>query len=121
MAGAAANSPELRLGVTWKVSVWLDSSPGPAVMFVAQWLTVCVPALLLTVWSAPLVNDGASFTGVTKMVKVCEAEVSTPPKNVPPLSFKAIVITDEPFAFAAGVKVKVPLALTAGAVEKIDG
>jgi hypothetical protein len=50
-----------------------------------------------------LVNDGASLTGVTVIVKVWEAEVSTPPFATPPLSFKEIVIVAEPFAFAAGV------------------
>ena len=37
------------------------------------------PASSSTVWSAPFVKHGASFTGVTVIVKVCGALVSTPP------------------------------------------
>ena len=78
-------------------------SVGPAETAVAQGLTVCAPAFSSTVWSAPLVNDGASLTAVTVMVNVCGAEVSLPPFAVPPLSFATSVIVAVPFAFAAGV------------------
>jgi hypothetical protein len=70
MAGGLANKPEFVFAVTWKVNIWLDSFGGPAEMFVAQFVTVCDPALLLAVWSAPLVNEGASFTGLTVNTKV---------------------------------------------------
>ena len=71
----------------------------------------------MTVRSAPLVNDGASFTGVTVIMKVWAAEVSTPPFAVPPLSLITMVMLADPFAFAAGVYVSVPVELTAGATE----
>ena len=53
---------------------------------VAQPGTVCAPASSSTVWFAPFVKLGASLTGVTVIVKVCAALVSTPPLAVPPLS-----------------------------------
>src|SRR5437016_5189722 len=86
-------------------------------MLAAQLATVCAPALLFTVWSAPLVNDGGSFTELTVIVKVCGAEVSTPPFAVPPLSLSKIVIVAEPFAFVAGMKLNAPFELTVGADE----
>jgi hypothetical protein len=61
---------------------------------------------------------GASFTAETVMTKVCAALVSTPPLAVPP---ESCIVTDTvavPFAFAAGVKVSVPLALIAGCTLK---
>ena len=70
-------------------------------------------------FSARLLADsamsvGASFTDVTVMVKVLDALVSTLPSAMPPLSWTAIVTVAEPFALLAGVKVRVPLAATAG-------
>src|ERR1043166_2588226 len=103
MAGLTENRPAFVLPVTWKFKVWPDSLAGPAEIFVAQLGTVCAPALLFTVWSAPLVNDGASFPEFTVIVKVCDAEVSTPPLAVPPLSWSVRLIVAEPLALAAGV------------------
>ena len=71
-------------------------------------------------WSAPFVNDGASLTAVTVIVKVCGAEVSTPPFAVPPLSLAVTVTVAEPLASAAGVKVSVPFELTAGCTENSE-
>ena len=68
-----------------------------------------------------MVKVGASFTAVTSMMKLCVAEVSTPPLAVPPLSWMLIVIVAVPFAFAAGVYVSVPVALTAGATANRAG
>ena len=61
---------------------------------------------------------GASFTGVTVIVKVCAALVATPPLAVPPESAATTVTVAVPLAFAAGVKVSVPLALIAGCTLK---
>ena len=58
-------------------------------------------------------KPGASFTGVTVMVKVFVAR-STPPLTVPPSSATTTVTSVAPFAFAAGVNVSVPLAASAG-------
>ena len=77
-------------------------------MFVAHAATVCAPASSNTVWSAPLVKLGTSFTAVTLITNVCAALVSTPPLAVPPLSCKRTVIVALPLAFAAGVKVRLP-------------
>ena len=46
---------------------------------------------------------GASFTGVTVIVKLWGADVSTPPPAVPPLSCSTTVIVAVPFAFGAAV------------------
>ena len=51
------------------------------------------------------------------MVKVCGAEVSTPPNAVPPLSIATSVIVAEPLASGAVVKLKSPLDATAGPAE----
>src|SRR5262245_40188347 len=59
-AGWALNSVLLSLVAT-KSTVWADSF-GPAVMLIAQPMTVWAPASSFAVWFAPLVNDGASFT-----------------------------------------------------------
>src|SRR6185503_21193023 len=68
----------------------------------------CGPGTLLT---------GASLTPLMVMVKVCGADVSTPPLAVPPLSLSTIVIVAGPLALAAGVDVKVPVGLIAGPAE----
>ena len=52
------------------------------------------------------------------MVKVWDAEVSTPPLAVPPLSFRVTVMVAEPLASGAGVKVRVPPAVMAGCALK---
>ena len=91
------------LPVTMKVSVWPLRPGGPALIAVAQPATVCAPASSRTVWSAPLVKLGASLTGVTVIVNVCGARVSTPPLAVPPLSLSVSVIVAVPMAFGAGV------------------
>ncbi len=69
----------------------------------AQPATDCAPASSVTVWSAPLVKLGASFTAVTVIVNVCAALVSTPPLAVPPSSWILTVTVAEPLALAAGV------------------
>ncbi len=66
-------------------------------------------------------NDGASLTAVTVIVNVCVADVSTPPPAVPPSSTAASVIVAEPLASAAGVKVSVPSAATAGPATNSEG
>ncbi len=62
-------------------------------------------------------KNGASFTGVTVMVKVFVAW-STPPSPVPPLSCVITVTVAVPFLSAAGRKVSTPLLLMAGWVLK---
>ena len=52
---------------------------------------------------------GASFTGVTVIVKVCAALVSAPPLAVPPLSWIWTVTVAVPLALAAGVYVSLPV------------
>ena len=84
-----------------KLSVWPDSSGGPGSNPVAQPATVCAPASSSTVWSGPLVNDGASLTAVTVIVKVWMALVSSPPLAVPPLSWTSSVIVATPLASGA--------------------
>ena len=119
--GCTEKSAALVLLVTMNVSVWPDSSAGPALIAVAQSGTLCAAASSLTVWSAPLTKLGASFTAVTLMTKVCSALVSTPPFDMPPLSVSLTVIVADPLAFAAGVYVRVPLALIAGPAENSPG
>src|SRR5262249_53593012 len=87
---------------------------GPALIAVAQPLTLCAPASSNTVWLAPLVKLGASLTEVTVMSKLCVGLWSTPPLAVPPLSVSRSVIVAEPNAFAAGVSVTVPVGHPAG-------
>ena len=57
---------------------------------------------------------GALLTAVTVIVKVCGAEVSTPPLATPPLSDKVSVIVAAPAMPGARVYVSVPLVATAG-------
>ena len=54
------------------------------------------------------------MTGVTPIASVCGGLVSEPPFAVPPLSTALTVTIAVPFAFAAGVKVSVPVGETAG-------
>jgi hypothetical protein len=111
-AGWALNNVVLSF-VAVKVRVCALSSAGPALIAVAE-AALYAPESSFTVTFAPLVKLGASFTGVTVIAKVCGALVSDPPFAVPPLSLNVRVIVALPFAFAAGVYVSVPLALTAG-------
>ena len=83
MAGCTEKRPLSSLETT-KVTV-CDDSFGPALIFVAH-ARLCGPPSSSEVWLPPGVNDGASFTVVTVMVKVCAAEVSLPPLAVPPSS-----------------------------------
>ena len=73
IAGCTANKDGLS-GDTRNDRLWPDSSLGPADMAVAQPATETSPTEESTFWSAPLRNEGASFTGVTVMVNV------SPPK-----------------------------------------
>ena len=57
---------------------------------------------------------GASFTGFTVIVKVCGADVSTPPFPVPPASTRRTVTVADPNASAADVNESVPSAATVG-------
>ena len=84
-----------------KFSAWPASSAGPALIAVAQPATVCGAG----VFEHRLVGalgeaDGASLTAVTVIVKVCVADVSTPPLAVPPLSCSCTVTV----ARAVGVR-----------------
>ena len=72
-------------------------------MAVAQGLTVCAPAFSNTLWFGPEVKLGASLTAVTVIVRVCGAEVSTPPKAVPPLSCSTTASVAVPLALGAVV------------------
>ena len=85
-----------------KLSACPDSSGGPALMNVAQPVTVCAPASSSVVWLAPLVKLGASLTAVTVIVSIFVV-ASMPPFAVPPLSLTVTVTIALPLAFAAGV------------------
>src|SRR5690606_8900433 len=75
-----------------------------------------------TVTSPPELNVGASFTGVTSMLKVTGADVSSPPVGVPPSSISTMVMLALPLASGAGVKVRLPVAaLIAGGTENSAG
>ena len=76
---------------------------GPLLIAVAQLLEVCGPASSSTVWFGPLVKLGASFTGVTVMVKVCAALPLVPPLAEPPVSCNCTVTMAVPLELAAGV------------------
>ena len=101
-AGPAANSALLLLPVTSKVTV-CPTSLTPGLMPVAQPATVCAPLSSRTVWSAPLVNDGASLTALISIVNVTTGETSTPPLAVPPESCARIEIVAVPENVGAGV------------------
>src|SRR5439155_1280604 len=118
MAGRTEKSAVFVSLVTLNVRVWADSSDGPALIEVAQPLSDCAGESSSTVWFAPFVNDGTSLTAVTLIVTTWVAEVSTPEFAVPPLSETSIVRSAVPFAFAAGVKLRVPFDAIAGPAEK---
>jgi hypothetical protein len=102
-AGPALKSAAFVLFVTANVSVCPASSAGPGLTAVAHGPTVCGPESSATVWLAPTVKPGASFTPVIVTVKVCGADVSTPPLAMPPLSCSVSVIVAVPTALTAGV------------------
>src|SRR5205814_2169231 len=101
--GWTLKSAAFELPVTVKVTDWPLSSAGPAEMAVAQ-AALYAPESSSTVTSPPLVNDGASLTALTVMVKVCGAELSTPPLTVPPSSWRVTVTVALPLASGAGYK-----------------
>ena len=100
-AGCAENSPLLSFE-TVNVTVWPDSSGGPALIAVAH-VELCGPESSFTVTLPPPVKLGGSFTLVTVIVNVCGGLLSSPPLAVPPSSVSSIVIVAVPFAFGAGV------------------
>src|SRR4051812_49286057 len=117
--GCEANSHGLSTE-TINDSFWLDSLLAPALMPVAQRAIFCVPRFFEAAWSLPLVNVGASLTGFTVIVKVCN-DVSAPRLAVPPLSFRRTATVAVPYALPAGVNVRVPFGEIAGDAEKSDG
>src|SRR5258705_545642 len=72
------------------------------------------PASSGTAWPGPAVNDGPSFTGVTAMVNVCGALVSSPTLAVPPPSDSITLTVATPVALAASVYVRVAWAARGG-------
>ena len=65
-----------------------------------------MPATAMLAWALKPVlfcATGGSFTGFTVIVKLCGADVSTPPLAVPPLSESVTEIAALPLALAAGV------------------
>ena len=101
MLGCTENIALLLLE-TMKFSV-CPVSFGPSEMLLMKPLTVCAPESSGADWSVPTSKLGASLTAVTAMLKVCAAEVSTPPLAVPPLSWACTVTTALPSALAASV------------------
>ncbi|OPZ11022.1 MAG: hypothetical protein BWZ07_02304 [Alphaproteobacteria bacterium ADurb.BinA280] len=85
----------------------IATSPAPSVKLAANPLPAAGPFRSTT---------GASFCAVTVMLSVCAAEISTPPFAVPPLSRSTMDIEALPLASAAGVKLSVPSAASAGAI-----
>ena len=102
-AGATLKSAGLVFPVTLNVTVCPASSGGPALIAVAQAATVCAPASSKIDWLAPTVKLGTLLIGVSVIVNVCGADVSTPPPTVPPLSWATSVIVAVPDALRAGV------------------
>jgi len=102
MLGCTENIALLSLE-TMKLTVWPASSAGPAEMAVTKPVTVWAPESSSVIWSAPTVKLGTSLTAGTLIVKVCTAEVSTPPLAVPPSSCSATETVALPLALAAGV------------------
>src|SRR5690348_6476928 len=106
MAGAVekAISPVVPLTVAVKVSVWLDSSLGPAEILVAKLLTVTSPAVSSTAGGSPAnVKVGASLTALTVIVKVCAALVLSLGARLLPLSARTRLNVAVPLVLAAGV------------------
>ncbi len=83
--GPLAKSDGLLFETTLNVSVWPDSSAGPALMPVAQFAEY-EPESSSTVTSPPPVKDGASLTATIVIVNVYVVDVSLPPFAVPPSS-----------------------------------
>ena len=111
--GCALNSAVLSL-LTLKVTDW-PPSPAPAEMPVAQPLTVCGAAVDQDSWSAPAVNDGASLTAATVIVKrLRRAGVDAAAARCRRRPGPGPSPSPSPLAFAAGVKVRAPSGCTAG-------
>ena len=72
MAGGTAKRV-LSLLVTEKLRVWADSSAGPALIALAQLVTVWAGPLKGAVRSGPFVKTGGSFTGSTETLTVAGA------------------------------------------------
>ena len=72
------------------------SSGGPALIAVAQPLTLCAPAFSGTAWLAPTVKLGASLTGVTVIATAAGTDEPWP-------SLAVTVKLSLPFVFAFGV------------------
>src|SRR2546426_1026541 len=113
MAGGTENSAELVV-LTRKFSTCAASLAGPALIAVAHPTTVWPPASSFTVWFAPFVKLGTSFTALTVMVNFF-LMIRRPPRSalLPYTTLFRSTVAD-PFALAAGVKVSVPLAAMAG-------
>jgi hypothetical protein len=69
MAGPAENNVGLVLATMLNDTVCADSLAGPELMALAHPTTLWGPASSGTVSSPPLVNEGASLTAVTEIVK----------------------------------------------------
>ena len=54
------------------------TSGSPSPIPVAQPATNCVPAVLFTLWLAPMAKTGGSLTGVTVIVTIARAESDWP-------------------------------------------
>ncbi len=94
------------------------ASSVPPRVAAAKPATVCAPASSSTTTVLVAnVTVGASFTGVTVIVKVLVV-LSTPPLAVPPSSWAITVTVLEPVALAAVVKISLPLKSTVGCTEK---
>ena len=92
--------------VTVYVNVWAASSAPPPGSATAKPATVCGPESSFTVWSAPSVNEGSSFTEFTVIVKVSlstRLPVSSLSKSVPPESVTKTVTVELPLASAVSV------------------
>ena len=77
-------------------------------MFVAQPSDGVRPGVFVDVWFGPAVKLGAWLTTLlTVIVKVCGAEVSTPPLAVPPLSCSLTVTFAVPLTLGCAVYVSV--------------
>src|SRR5437667_360990 len=71
MAGAVVKVRPPPVWVAVKVRIWLLSLGGPALIAVAKFATAWAPASSFTVGGLPgRLKEGASFIGLTVMVKV---------------------------------------------------
>ncbi len=118
-AGCAENRALLLLEIRLKSTVCDASLAGPAEIAVAQPATVAAPLSSFTVWFAPLVKLGTSFTELTTMTNVWGWLVSSPPLAVPPLSTIETVTVAVPNSFPAGWKVRVPSLATSSDAKRV--